>query len=67
VDGRIGGEMGPLRAGQVPVRTGGVVARGVGAVYPGPVLAESGLGPVVPNPDRGPTVPVVNGSGHNRY
>lgn len=53
MDGRIGGEVGEVRAGQVPVRTGGVVARGVGAVYPGPVLTESGLGAALPDQNRG--------------
>jgi hypothetical protein len=44
MDGRIGGAMGEVRAVQMPVRTGGVVARGAGAVHSGPMLVESDFG-----------------------
>lgn len=67
MDGRIGGAVGEVRAGEMPVREGGVVAWGVGGVYPGPVPVESDIRAALPNPDRGSAVPTVSGSGHNRY
>ena len=44
MDGRIGGEVGEVRAVQMPVRAGGVVAWGAGAVYPSSVPVESDFG-----------------------
>lgn len=66
MDGRIGGEVGGLHPGEVPVRAGGVVAWGVGGIYPGPMLVESDLGAALPGPDRGPILLAVSGSGHNQ-